>query len=91
MLSKIRFVPGQEQSGHTIFWMRFLMAWVPFAMYLISALSLLRFPCTRDIHRKVHKRFASGTPAPHEPSSAFASGANGALTWRNSFGYILIR
>ncbi len=55
VLSKIGFVPDQEQSEHTIFWMRFLMAWVPSAMYLITALSLLRFPFTRDIHREIQQ------------------------------------
>jgi len=55
LLSKIGFVPDQEQSEHTIFWMRVLMAWVPSAMYLITALSLLRFPFTRDIHREVQQ------------------------------------
>ena len=55
VLTKIGFVPDQEQSAQTIFWMRFLMACVPSAMYLVAALSLLRFPFTRDIHRNVQQ------------------------------------
>jgi len=55
MLSKIGFVPDQEQSEHTILWMRVLMAWIPSALYLVAAFSLLRFPFTRDTHREVQQ------------------------------------
>ena len=60
-LTTIGFVPEQEQSEHTIFWMRFLMAWVPSAMYLIAALTLLRFPFTRDIHRNIQQALRERT------------------------------
>jgi Na+/melibiose symporter-like transporter len=53
VLRKIGFVPDQQQSAHTIFWMRVLMAWIPSALYVVAALSLLRFPFTRDTYRKV--------------------------------------
>jgi len=55
VLTKIGFVPEQEQSAHTIFGMRVLMAWAPAATYFIAALILLRFPFTREMHHKIQQ------------------------------------